>query len=350
MAPKVLPMRVQTDELEHAVAFLKNRDGLDKSLKLMRYAAMLVAFGFDAGGTTGGKLRKIDESTAVARKFLRLGKFLQFVRPVRTLLKEKQTLASGDNVCVARLVSVIDDKNTETATAVTQYARHINNLALGSAGASLLYYFLEQVVWSAKVGLIRSQRTKKKVAAVSNVSELATYVFSLQIAWRNLRDAHDDVSAAEKALREHKKNDGGEPDDDEHDEDDEQESDSHVPFARRSVALIGDSERFLRTSTTGSPLKNASQRAVSFLKRIGRFETKSPAASLDSLVDAVMRAKAKRTLAIAVFAAEAADATACVGEVLGGERNPLRQRKLVAGLGLVSAACGVYEKWVGTSW
>ena len=68
MAPKVPPMRVQTDELEHAVAFLKNRDGLDKSLKLMRYAAMLVAFGFDAGGTTGGKLRKIDESTAVARK------------------------------------------------------------------------------------------------------------------------------------------------------------------------------------------------------------------------------------------------------------------------------------------
>jgi hypothetical protein len=31
------------DGLDHAVAFLKQRDGIDKALKLMRYAAQLSA-------------------------------------------------------------------------------------------------------------------------------------------------------------------------------------------------------------------------------------------------------------------------------------------------------------------
>jgi hypothetical protein len=37
-----------------------------------------------------------------------------------------------------------------------------------------------------------------------------------------------------------------------------------------------------------------------------------------------------------------------VGEVTGGKANPLRMPGLVGALGLVSAVCGVYEKWEAT--
>ena len=77
------------DELDHAVAFLKTRDGLDKSLKLMRYAAMLGAFGVDPRGVAGSKLRDLDRSTAVARKFLRLGKFLGNARDLARALRAR---------------------------------------------------------------------------------------------------------------------------------------------------------------------------------------------------------------------------------------------------------------------
>ena len=77
MAPKSVPP--PGDDLDHAVAFLKTRDGLDKALKLMRYAAMIGAGSLlraDPRSVTGAKLRGLDASTAVARKYLRLGKFL----------------------------------------------------------------------------------------------------------------------------------------------------------------------------------------------------------------------------------------------------------------------------------
>ena len=68
-----------SDGLDHAVAFLKQRDGLDKLLKLTRYAAKLGAYNLllkDPASVVGGKLKGLDASTSVTRKALRLGKFL----------------------------------------------------------------------------------------------------------------------------------------------------------------------------------------------------------------------------------------------------------------------------------
>ena len=51
------------DELDHAVAFLKTRDGLDKALKLMRYASMigsLHALRLDPRSVAGEKLRRLE--------------------------------------------------------------------------------------------------------------------------------------------------------------------------------------------------------------------------------------------------------------------------------------------------
>jgi|TARA_B110000977_G_scaffold179625_1_gene238356 hypothetical protein len=354
MAPARIPPAPVHDQLDHAVAFLKTRDGLDKSLKLMRYAAMFCALGVNPLGVAGSKLRDLDASTAVARKFLRLGKFLGNAKDVKTLLKEKENLA-GDAMSVKKRVSAIDNSDTDSDLDASQsLAIKLNQLALGSAGASFAYYLTEQFVWGGKVGLIRNSKTKKRIGSFANLFEMAIYVFSLQLAWVELRNCNAELAAAEMVLKEHKKNDDdineddNEDDNENNDDDDDEDEASNVsrmPFLRRSLAA--DSERTLRASTTGSPLKNASQRAVRFLKRIGRFEMR-PTVSEEDLVENVLRARRKQTLAAVVFAADVADASACVSEITGGTRNPLRKPKLVAGLGVVSALCGVYEKWVGT--
>ena len=151
--------------------------------------------------------------------------------------------------------------------------------------------------------------------------------------------------------------DDDDDDGDDDDDDGETRRRARLPFARRSLAA--ETERAstrasltLRGGSTGSaassPLKNASRRAVRFLQRISRFEAFGGAASAEDLEAARAGARRRLFLARAAFAAEAADAVTCVGEVTGGKANPLRRPGLVGVLGLVSAVCGVYEKWETT--
>ena len=59
------------------MAFLKQRDGLDKTLKLMRYVSSIAAYNIladDPSSVTGTKLQ-LDKSTGITRKYLKLGKF-----------------------------------------------------------------------------------------------------------------------------------------------------------------------------------------------------------------------------------------------------------------------------------
>ena len=110
------PRRVaaDADELDHAVAFLKTRDGLDKSLKLLRYAAMLGAFGADPRGVAGSKLRHLDRSTATARKFLRLGKFLGNARDLRSHWRARERLIEKTQSSGAVAAKVRRIEETET--------------------------------------------------------------------------------------------------------------------------------------------------------------------------------------------------------------------------------------------
>jgi hypothetical protein len=102
---------------------------------------------------------------------------------------------------------------------------------------------------------------------------------------------------------------------------------------------------------TSSPLKNASRRAVRFLQRISRFEAfgSGIGVSTEDLEASVDEAQRRLFLARATFLADVADCVACLGEVTGGSANPLRAPGLVGALGLVSAMCGVYEKWEATT-
>ena len=364
------------DELDHAVAFLKTRDGLDKSLKLMRYAEMLGAFGVDPRGVAGSKLRDLDRSTAVARKFLRLGKFLGNARDLRAHWRARARLiekraGAGAVATKVRRIEETDARASETHAD----ALRVVSLNVGCSGASLAYYFLEQLVWARAVGLIRARRANARVARLAALAELAVYVFSLQMCWRELRDASAAFEDAEKALLQAKKRDDDDDDDDDDDEDDGDDDDgdddddddgdgdgddvsvrASLPFARRSLAAETEraSTRASLTlrggsgSAASSPLKNASRRAVRFLRRISRFEAFGSASRAANLEAALAAARRRLFLARAAMAAEAADAAACVGEVTGGKANPLRMPGLVGALGLVSAVCGVYEKWKAT--
>jgi hypothetical protein len=371
------PRRVaaDADELDHAVAFLKTRDGLDKSLKLLRYAAMLGAFGADPRGVAGSKLRHLDRSTATARKFLRLGKFLGNARDLRSHWRARERLIekTQSSGAVAAKVRRIEETETRAFDAHT-HALHLNRLNIGCSGASLAYYFLEQFVWAKAVGLIRGTKTNTRVARLANLAELGVYVFSLQMCWGELRDARAAFDRAEKALLDARKRDDEDAhrDDDEEEEEEEEEDDEDdddarsttfptraLPFARRSLAA--ETERLstrasltLRggsSSVTSSPLKNASRRAVRFLQRISRFEAfgSGIGVSTEDLEASVDEAQRRLFLARATFLADVADCVACLGEVTGGSFNPLRAPGLVGALGLVSALCGVYEKWEATT-
>mmetsp|Transcript_449 Transcript_449/g.1721 ORF Transcript_449/g.1721 Transcript_449/m.1721 type:complete len:376 (-) Transcript_449:608-1735(-) len=369
------PRRVaaDADELDHAVAFLKTRDGLDKSLKLLRYAAMLGAFGADPRGVAGSKLRHLDRSTATARKFLRLGKFLGNARDLRLHWRARERLIekTQSSGAVAAKVRRIEETETRAFDAHT-HALRLNRLNIGCSGASLAYYFLEQFVWAKAVGLIQTPKTNTRVARLANLAELGVYVFSLQMCWGELRDARAAFDRAEKALLDARKRDDedvhhdDEEEEEEEEEDDEDDDDARsttfptraLPFARRSLAA--ETERLstrasltLRggsSSVTSSPLKNASRRAVRFLQRISRFEAfgSSFGVSTEDLEASVDEAQRRLFLARAAFLADVADCAACAGEVTGGSANPLRAPGLVGALGLVSALCGVYEKWEAT--
>lgn len=141
------------DALDHAVAFLKQRDGIDKMLKLMRYAVQLSAHKMlllDPTSVTGAKLKHLDASTAVARKFVRLGKFLGNAKELRALLLANDALAS------ARARGAVGDRpESAGARRLGRAALLTNRIGIACQGVQLVYNFLEQGNWAIKTGLIR---------------------------------------------------------------------------------------------------------------------------------------------------------------------------------------------------
>ena len=283
MAPKSVPPT--GDDLDHAVAFLKTRDGLDKALKLMRYAAMIGAGSLlraDPRSVTGAKLRGLDASTAVARKYLRLGKFLGNARDLRALLRSHQALTGRTNA-VAALVARIESDSPpgDSPSAPT------DSPSRASGAARLL---LRRAV---RVGQIRRTRSLPRVAAaVSRISvyaELLIYVSSLQITWDALRDASARAEDAERALADHlaryKKTDEVDVDAEEEEEEEEEEED------RRVAGVFRSGSASLRSSFTGSPMKKAGM----FLRALSRFE--NPAAKEETLLEAAAAAGRAQTRA-----------------------------------------------------
>ncbi|KAL7155232.1 hypothetical protein ABFS83_03G061900 [Erythranthe nasuta] len=111
------------DFLTHLEIYLAKRDGVDKLLKISRYATKIVIASavLDHSPPLTARLKSFESSVGVSRKAFRLGKFIQDVNALRAAAAHS----------------------------------HLNFLLSAVAyGGEGLYFFLEQFVWLGKSGLI----------------------------------------------------------------------------------------------------------------------------------------------------------------------------------------------------
>ncbi|XP_078436028.1 peroxin 11A [Wolffia australiana] len=162
------------DFLLHLEAYLAKRDGVDKLLKISRYAAkLLLSSGYVLGNADlAPRLKAFESSVGLSRKAFRLGKFVQDLNALRS--------SAPDQI--------------------------LPFIAYGGEG---IYYFVEQFVWLCKAGLI-SPRHSKRLQKISAWAELVGYAGSvamkieelkkIQLKLRSSREAEELRGLREKML------------------------------------------------------------------------------------------------------------------------------------------------------
>ncbi|XP_076939791.1 peroxisomal membrane protein 11A-like [Bidens hawaiensis] len=147
----------------HLESYLAKRDGVDKLLKISRYATKIILSSSLIPPThpSHHRLKSFESSVGLSRKAFRLGKFIQDINSFRS----------------AKLDSA-----------------HDLILAVIAYGGEGLYYFVEQFVWLAKTGLIDAKqlRTLQKVSAWA---ELVGYVGSIGLKVRDLKGILEDEAS-----------------------------------------------------------------------------------------------------------------------------------------------------------
>ncbi|CAL56228.1 Peroxisomal biogenesis factor 11 [Ostreococcus tauri] len=168
------------DALDVAVALLKKRDGVDKVLKLFRYATIFAVSeakrmsrtAKDSSGAESVTVTEfiragtaLERSIGSARRVYRVGKFLGNAQDLRDAIAEAE--ASGKR----------------------GYGRFLN-AACACAALEGAYYFLEQGVWLSRAGVVMRERTTlERLIRWSARAEVASYVFSIACALEEYRDA-----------------------------------------------------------------------------------------------------------------------------------------------------------------
>ncbi|KAK4352008.1 hypothetical protein RND71_027526 [Anisodus tanguticus] len=148
------------DFLIHLEAYLAKRDGVDKLLKISRYASKIILTSsvIPESLPLSRRLKSFESNVGVSRKAFRLGKFVQDVNALRlTPVSSKQ-----------ELILLI--------------------LAYGGEG---LYYFVEQFVWLGKSGLI-DKKNLNNLQKISAWCEFIGYIGSLSLKIKELRNINED--------------------------------------------------------------------------------------------------------------------------------------------------------------
>ncbi|KAK9108800.1 hypothetical protein Sjap_016860 [Stephania japonica] len=136
-------------------AYLAKRDGVDKLLKISRYASKIIIASslLSESQPLNSKLKSFESSVGVTRKALRLGKFLQSFNALKSLeFKTKRDFMAS--------------------------------IAYGGEG---LYYFAEQFVWLSKAGLIDAKHSSR-VSKIGAWCEFVGYVGSIYVKWMDLSE------------------------------------------------------------------------------------------------------------------------------------------------------------------
>ncbi|GLT58063.1 hypothetical protein SLA2020_309880 [Shorea laevis] len=148
------------DFLNHLEAYLAKRDGVDKLLKISRYATKIILASsvFPETLPVAQRLKSFESSVGLSRKAFRLGKFVQDVNALRNShLDSKQEI----------FISIV---------------------AYGGEG---LYYFVEQFIWLAKSGLIDGKHSRN-LQKISAWAEFIGYLGSITLKIRDLRQITED--------------------------------------------------------------------------------------------------------------------------------------------------------------
>ncbi|CAK7347686.1 unnamed protein product [Dovyalis caffra] len=159
----------QRDFLNHLEAYLAKRDGVDKLLKISRYASKIILASSVLPETLilTKRLKSFESSVGLSRKAFRLGKFVQDINALRdSHFDSKQEI----------ILSII---------------------AYGGEG---LYYFVEQFVWLAKSGLIDSKHSKS-LGKISALAEFVGYVGSISLKFRDLKKLSEDELCLESCIK-----------------------------------------------------------------------------------------------------------------------------------------------------
>lgn len=141
-------MVARDDLLGRMISFLQKREGIDKTLKLIRYSTKLLLASQFKNSTSdiSRKLKSFEKSVGTSRKAFKLGKFLQNVQSFQEL-----------------------SMSSECST-----------LSLFSAASEGLYYFIEQFVWLVRAGAI-SKNHEPQLILLSAWAELLSYLASIPL-------------------------------------------------------------------------------------------------------------------------------------------------------------------------
>ncbi|CAI0463875.1 unnamed protein product [Linum tenue] len=161
------------DFLTHLEAYLSKRDGVDKLLKISRYAAKIILSSSILPETLilTTRLKSFESSVGLSRKAFRLGKFVQDVNSLRR--------GGGSSSHFHSRKELI-----------------LSILAYGGEG---IYYFVEQFVWLSKSGLIDG-RHAKRLGKISAWAEFAGYVGSISLKFRDLNELNGDMAALSSTI------------------------------------------------------------------------------------------------------------------------------------------------------
>lgn len=164
----IKPKPKDRDFLNHLEAYLAKRDGVDKLLKISRYATKIILASSLLPETLplSTRLKSFESSVGLSRKAFRLGKFVQDVNALR---------GSGFHSGEYLILSVV---------------------AYGGEG---LYYFVEQLVWLAKSGLIDAKHSRN-LQKISAWAEFIGYIGSISLKFRDLKMIMEEEACLESSI------------------------------------------------------------------------------------------------------------------------------------------------------
>lgn len=156
------------DFLLHLEAYLARRDGVDKLLKITRYAAKIAIASSLPLETLAPRLKAFESSVGLSRKAFRLGKFVQDVNELRAA-------AGGPTSAVDLFLSAA---------------------AYGGEG---VYYFLEQIFWLSKAGIL-SPELARRCQKFSAWAELIGYVGSIMLKVKEVRKIRSSIETKRSSV------------------------------------------------------------------------------------------------------------------------------------------------------